>query len=331
MRPFHLCALAVLPLAFSAEAQEPSSPAVSIFSHDEKDPAFTSKRRHTMSESEFAAWLEWLPKRFASPADRLVRVADQTVGAAYQDNSRMFSRTEYDCVTFVEQALATALAPTWDDYYRLVARLRYAGGNIPFARSQFEIVEGKIRPAAGIDEIQSIRNRNTFIIAEWNRNNVWCLEDITKNLGKSAIKPWIPLHHIVRAQAFYAKQGLALDLPDQKVIDAFIPREAIPEILRELRSGDLVEIIVGSLENRYCDHMGILIIDPRWNDPTGDTLYMIHAVPPKVRREVLTRFLRKFPDVQGLKFLRLRENAQEAAGRESQMMDARMRVPVPQN
>jgi hypothetical protein len=272
-----------------------------------------------------------LNKRFPAPADRLVRIADQMVDAPYRENARMFARTEYDCVTFCEQALANALASSWDDYFQILARLRYRDGQIPLSKDQFVISDGKITPLGGIADTESLRNRNNFIISEWNKSNSWCLQDITKDLGSEAIKPWIPLHHIARPKAFYAKQGLNVDVPDVKVVDAFIPREAVPKILPELKPGDIVEVIRGSWEDRFCDHMGILVQDSRWHDPDGTTVYMLHAVPPKARRELLPRFLRRFRDVQGFKFLRLRQDVLEAAARESQLMQARINPPAPQN
>ncbi len=292
------------------------------------DLSAVSKRVHEMSEAELGRYIVWLHQAKPTPAERVAEAAMNSVGQAYRDNAAMFSHAESDCTTFVEHVLAMALADSRESYIRLVARLRYANGEIPFQRDAFSIVDHRLMPNNRADELQSLRNRNLFTLAQWVPANQWCLEDVTKTLGAAAIKPWIPFRHTARVKPYLAKQGLQVDSPDIRVTDAFIPREAIPAIAPDLRSGDVVLIIVGRWDRRDCDHMGIIVANSATggSGPTASP-FIIHAAPPKVHMERLSEFLNRFPLVQGFKFLRLRGDAEEAAVREDAVMATRMNVP----
>lgn len=285
-------------------------------------------RIYEKSETDVADLIRYLSATDLTPAKRIEKAAKQSIGTPYLLNAAMYDHHEADCVTLVERVLAIGLADSWEQYVRLVARFRYADGMIPFAPSQFSITDGRILPHNRAYEKQSLLNRNQFIVADWNRNNAWCLRDITTELGGGEIKPWIPMHHIARRQTLYAREGLEVNVPDEKVIDAFIPRESIEEILPELRPGDVVQVVRGSLENRFCDHMEIFIRETRWLREYGDA-YMVHACEPKVRREPILLFLKKFPGVQGFKFLRLVPDVEMAVADADARMTTRMNVPAP--
>ncbi len=310
--------LAILGLALEARSQT-TQPAV---------PA-SSKLLFQMTDVELGQYIRGLRETVSTAPERAEHVAMRSWWQPFRLEAPMFSHRETDCVTFVEHALAIALADSWESYCRLTARLRFANGAIPLAPGDFTIDGYRLKPRDPSKEVETLRNRNTFIIAEWIRNNAWCLEDITKNLGSGPIKPWIPLHHIIRPKAFFARQGLVVDRSDEKVIDAFIPREAVRDILPELKSGDVVLVIVGPWEDRDCDHMGILIERTPWDtvDRDGPPSVM-HSTEPRVRRDSLMGMLRRFPRIQGFKFLRLRPEAEANAIVEDAAMTARITVPA---
>ncbi len=286
-------------------------------------------RIHQKSEADLADLIRYLSESDLAPAQRVEMAAKQSIGTPYRLNAAMYNHQEADCVTLVERVLAIGLAESWEQYVHMVARLRYADGAIPFSPNEFSITEGRILPHNRAFEAQSLLNRNQFIVADWNRSNtLWCLQDITAELGSGEIKPWIPMHHIARRKAHFAKEGIDFNVADEKVIDAFIPRESIEEILPELQPGDVIQVVRGTLENRYCDHMGIVIRETRWLREYGD-MYMVHACEPKVRREPILLFLKKFRFVQGFKFLRVVPDVEVAAADADAQMAARMIVPAP--
>lgn len=285
---------------------------------------------HHMSETEVTAYLQELQTNTPSPANRIAQVAIRSVGQPYRAGAPMFSHKESDCVTFVEHALAMGLADSWESYCRLVARLRYADGQIPLAPGTFDVRDGRLIARNEQDQPTALLNRNLFTIAQWVPNNAWCFTDITTDLGEGRdIKPWIPLHHIARIRDRYAKDGVQVDAPDKKIVDAFIPREEVANLLPELRSGDVILFIVGTWENRYCDHMGILVIDPPNGDrPASLRTCVVHSAPPKVRKKPLLRVLQSFPRIQGIKVLRVRADVEQTAAEATSTMTERLPVSV---
>lgn len=284
------------------------------------------KPLHRMTEAELAAYITALHGQTSAP-ERIGTAALRWVDQPYALSAPMFGRSDSDCVTFVEHTLAMAMAESWESYHLLIARLRYKDGELPFAAGDIVLSNGRLMPKNGADERRALLNRNLSTIAQWIPNNAWCLVDITKQLGSEPIKPWIPLHHIDRPRQYYAKQGLTVDLPDKKVVDAFVPREAIPAILPELQTGDVVLVIVGTWDNRYCDHMGIVVKRPGADAKPTEYTMMVHSAPPRVRQEPIVRFLHRFPDVEGLKFLRLKTDAESAAQEACRTMATRLPVP----
>lgn len=277
--------------------------------------------------------------RLATPAEWAAKAAYKAVGQPYQLGASMFTHRQSDCVTLVEQSLAMGLADSWDSYHRIIARLRFAGGvlsntDLPFAAGQGKLLSPEFMSGARKDwaatravAAESFTRRNHFIEADWNRNNQWCLEDITQRLGGD--KPvWAPMRHVVRRKAFFAKQGFSVDVPNEVVEDAYIPRDAVPGILSELKDGDVVEVIVGEPDNLHCNHMGIIILAIGRDIPEGP-VSIIHSSRPKVKEEPLLMFLWKFRQVRGFKFLRLRADAEQAAARESEQMAKRLVVHPP--
>ncbi len=69
-----------------------------------------------------------------------------------------------DCVTYLEQSLAHALAERPADVMPLLQRIRYRRGEINFGA------------------------RNHFFLADWVRNNGWLLADGTRSVGGSAAR-----------------------------------------------------------------------------------------------------------------------------------------------
>lgn len=314
-----LAALLIVSIHTPAASQEGGTTPVA----SKPPPPPVLKRVDWMTDDEVALFIPWVHVAKPTTAERVEFCAKLSVDRPYVENAPMFDHRSADCVTFVEQMLAMGMADSYESYIQLVTRLRYAGGEVPLAPQQLVFADHRLKTLDPAAESLLLLNRNHFIEADWNRNNTWCLQDITKDLGAGPIKPWIPMHHIVHRKDFFAKKGLSVETPDEKLIDAFIPRESVADIINELQPGDVVEVIVGTLENRYCEHMGVIINEPRWGRPEGP-VYIVHAAPPKVKREPLLYFLKRFPFVQGFKFLRLRPEADDAAYLESAGMASRL-------
>jgi hypothetical protein len=226
---------------------------------------------------------------------RLVNYAEKSLGQRFELPAPMYALDHCDCVTFVERVYALALAWDHDSFRGLVSRLRHRDGE-----------EGYL-------------NRNHFTIGEWVPNNTWLFEDLTKELGHGEIKPWIPLHHIIRRTEFFAQQGVEVDIPDEKVVDAFIPREALPDILDQLQTGDVALLIRGELADQYCQHWAIVIVDAEDpSAPLAKQVMIAYGGRPWSQMVPLMEFLGAHDYMQGCKFLRPWPNAEQLAAQELQ-------------
>src|SRR5947208_1381551 len=112
----------------------------------------------------------------AAPSQRLEIASRRYLGTAY----RLFPLGEgsaergspkppirengVDCMTFVEQSLAHALAPGPSDVVPLLQRIRYRSGKIDFGA------------------------RNHYFLADWVPNNAWLVEDDTRRVGGASVR-----------------------------------------------------------------------------------------------------------------------------------------------
>jgi hypothetical protein len=299
-----------------AEAETPSA---------QSQPPGPSKRVHEMTEVEFGQYVAWLRQAKATPGERIGHAAMRSIGQPYRLGAPMFSLRESDCVTFVERMVAVALSTDWESYCRITHRLRHKDGRV------------------------DVLERNYFTLAQWVPNNSWLLTDITAQLGPTTI-----FRHVDYFKKFYgdlsfgegptgkgaakaaAKAAKIEAVPGEVVTsETYIDRKDVPGVLPQLRTGDVILIIAqGQLacadKSPDCDHMAVLVEQTPWDsiDPDGPPS-IVHAVPPKVRRESLVRFVRRFPRIQGIKVLRLRADAEDVASGEDRAMATRITVPAP--
>jgi hypothetical protein len=198
---------------------------------------------------------------------RLRRVAERTIGRPHQadalgegnldshDPRPLFALDRGDARSFVEQSLAMALSPDFPSFWLLLQRLRYRDGAI------------------------STANRNHNLVADWAPNNRWLLEDITPQLAEGMA--WIPLHQIVRRHAMLLERyDLDVAVPDEKFIDAFIPRVYLSKVLPELRSGDVVLVITGNDRQQFCEEMGLIFSKPEHDQRPADQRNPSATAPP---------------------------------------------------
>ena len=241
---------------------------------------------YRLTEPDVDRVLRDLVAREPDLRQRVVTIARRFVGQPYKlgllgeggaepyDRDPLYCLTASDCVTFVEQVYALALSNSWTDFLPTLNRIRYRNGEI------------------------SIRTRNHFTEADWNINNAWLFDDITKTLAHG--RAHVPLRQRVNRKAFFRKLGLVVDTPDENFAGAYIPRRNIDALLPELRDADVAEIVRGTTAAPYVSHMGLIA-----HDAAGRVTF-IHSGDPAVREVPLRDYLAKNSRVIGMKFLRPR-------------------------
>lgn len=240
-------------------------------------------RVHKLSENQLDERLRRLSRDEPDIQKRLVAMARATIDQRYQlgplgeypyelhDHDPLYCLTASDCVTFVEQTLAMALARDWSSFFQTLQRIRYKDGRI------------------------GLLSRNHFTEADWNINNAWLLEDVTKTLpGAAAYRV-----RVDRA-AFFKQFGLAYSADPIEFEDAHVPRRHLPEVLPLLQDADIIEFVRTDKGRFFVGHLGFIFHD----ESGGPTL--LHATKPAVREEPLAEYIAHHDNIAGFKVLRLR-------------------------
>ena len=195
-----------------------------------------------------------------------------------------FSRA--DCVTFVEQILALALAKNYEQMFATLQRIRYQNGEISFT------------------------TRNHYTHADWIPNNSWLLEDVTEEIGGPLCQD---MTKTIDRPGFFRKLGV----PDHELQNVsapqtltikFIPTASLPKIKNKLQGGEIVSIIQ-KMPGIFSAHMGFI-----FRDEYGNVLFR-HASSRKETYQVTDEFfddvieqLRNSEARVGMAFIRIKAN-----------------------
>jgi D-alanyl-D-alanine carboxypeptidase/D-alanyl-D-alanine-endopeptidase (penicillin-binding protein 4) len=201
---------------------------------------------HQMGPLEVDAWLGKIRSERPTFAERLQQVASKSLGTPYADGplgegpgashdpDPLMDLTRVDCVTFVEQAVALAASEHYRAAFELLQRIRYAGGEVDFAR------------------------RNHFMIADWIANNPWCVE-VSGELGVETV----PVTRTISWTGLFEKlkaPGLGADRPDRSVTLGCVPTGMAAAAEARLPSPALV-VFVGNVDWLFALHCGLYLRD----------------------------------------------------------------------
>jgi hypothetical protein len=238
---------------------------------------------YSFNEREVDAYLQWLCAQQPDMRGRVVHLARKNIGQPYRafllgefpfelrDADPLHCLSASDCVTFVEQTYAMAMACDWSSFFKTLQRLRYRGGIVGF------------------------ETRNHFPEADWNPNNSWLFDEVTDRLADGAAEP---METRIDRAAFYSQHGLRRVLAPQIIQGRFVPVARLSAVTAGLADGDVVELVKGQDQWKHVSHMGLIFHDSAGN-PT-----ILHSGSPAVREESLANYLAKHADVVGLKLLR---------------------------
>lgn len=246
---------------------------------------------YTFDETDLDRYLPAIHRLEPGLPGRIVRLGRQNIGQPYEiyllgefpyefyDPDPIYCLSKSDCLTFCEHIYAMALSQDWWSFLRTLQRIRYRDGVI------------------------GMLTRNHYTLADWNRNNAFLFEDLTTSLGQG--QAYIPLHQVCRRARFFSQFGIGQDVPDEPIVDYYIPTENVPGILPELRDGDFVNIIRGDSNSQWCGHTGLIAIGP------DGTVNFLHSARPAVREQPLIGYITTNRRCLGIKILRLRPDAEQ--------------------
>ncbi|MFQ5430714.1 MAG: N-acetylmuramoyl-L-alanine amidase-like domain-containing protein [Phycisphaerae bacterium] len=238
---------------------------------------------YTFTEAELDAYLKSIADDRMPLTERVAMLGRKTIGQPYQiyllgeapverlDPDPLYRLDASDCVTFVEQTYAMALAHDWPSFFETLQRLRYEDGQIGFL------------------------TRNHFTEADWNIHNAWLFEDVTTFVAPEAVRP---MRATIDRAAFFRKHGVVTALPVEQFESRYVPREALPKALDRLRTGDVIEFVRGDAVAQYVGHIGLCI-----RNSDGRAM-LLHSAEPAVREEPLLDYVSQHANILGIKVLR---------------------------
>lgn len=262
-----------------------------------------AKPLYEFDEKELDLYLQYLYAAEPDLRKRVVHIGRKNIGQPYEifllgehpfelhDPQPLYCLEKSDCVVFSEHTYAMALSKSWSEFIVFLQRIRFKNGEI------------------------GVLTRNHFTMADWDVNNSWLVEDISKNIAGENAEP---ITAATRRNTFFKNRyGIEVDMDDRKIHTFFVPLDYVPEVLDQLQSGDFVNVIFGGGDNGYAGHVGLITVDD-----DGEVNFL-HSTPPRVREQPLMEYARnkaksnagreeagKTP-FTGFKFFRLRENPLE--------------------
>ncbi len=275
------------------------------------------KPLYEFNEAEVDVYLRYLMKFEPELPARIKHLARKNIGQPYElyllgempfehyDPQPIYCLDRSDCVVFSEHTYAMALTGNWQDFMRMLQRIRYDGGRI------------------------GVATRNHYTEADWNPNNSWLVRDITAEVARQRVMKF--KQKVDRAKFLRNRYKLETDIPVQEYEHEFIRFEDIDMAKPRLRDGDFVNVVRGKPGNKdvkgkpgsmedifggsaWVGHVGMIVI--------GDDgeVHLIHSASPSVREEPIDEFIaRSTEDLEardaagkarllGFKFLRLQKD-----------------------
>jgi hypothetical protein len=213
------------------------------------------------------------------------------------DPQPLFNLESSDCVVFVEHVYAMALSRNWAEFFWMLQRIRYRDGVI------------------------GVTTRNHYTEADWLPANRWLFSELTDSLLPGAAVPYQMV--IDRERFFRDRYKLQVPTPKQPHADSYLPKARVQEVLAQLQTGDLVNIVTGVNGGAWVSHVGLVVVG------SDGERRMLHSAAPRVAEQSFASYIeaaqqrtdkaraanpgKPATELLGFKFLRLNEQPEPPA------------------
>jgi len=199
-----------------------------------------------MSPADVDTFLSDLRGREADFGARVVAVAERSLDTPYAngplgegptgkyDTDPLIDLTKVDCVTFLEQTFALAMAKDYQEAFDTLQRIRYRDGVIDF------------------------ETRNHFMIADWVANNRFC-QDVSAELGVATDS----VTRTISKRAYFPKVNapeLGQDTPDRDITLQYVPVDKATAAVAKMPTPALV-VFIGKVDWLFALHCGLFVRD----------------------------------------------------------------------
>jgi hypothetical protein len=218
---------------------------------------------YDQTPSETDAYLTQLHRQESSFQARLAQVIADSLGTPYHDGplgegpgapydpDPLIDLSRVDCVTFVEQSVALATAPSLSEATKVLQHYRYEEGQIDFL------------------------HRNHFMLVDWVPNNPWCVET-TSDLGVESRN----VTRTISMAGFFRRvkaPELGQEIPDREVTVTYIPIAQAAAVAQAIEKTSLI-VFIGHVDWLFALHCGIYLP----NGPEGGKLFHASSKAGKV-------------------------------------------------
>lgn len=190
------------------------------------------------------------------------------------DQDPRFDMDHVDCVTAVEQSMASAICRQPDTFLETMDRIRYSGGRVSYL------------------------SRNHFFVPDWIPSNSWLIEDVTTNIGDKYVER---LSKTIGRQKFLSYINVTIpQVEDNDMYETYyIPSENIENILHRIDK-PLIVIFLGHLDWLFARHTGMV-----FRDQESDELILRHAssVEKRVVEQPFGEYIQNAKKIAGIKLL----------------------------
>ncbi len=237
---------------------------------------------HELSERQIARELKKIHKKSRTLPERVERVSERFIGTPYvlgplgegtsgeYDRLPLYDFRHVDCTTFVEQVMALALEPDFDQALKTLQKIRYKDGLV------------------------SYESRNHFTELDWVPHNRWAgyLKDVTLDVApdkartatkKVSKREWYLHKSTADIQGFGDEEAekerrlghlrdAGARFEDEMAALPYVPIQALPQLLDRIPSGTLANLVRADQPDQptMVSHQVLLI-------RKGKVLYVRHA------------------------------------------------------